>query len=273
MTIINFGIRHHIFLHSEKAFLSFPPPSPARHCHSGFAGTSDLSIWLSVDPMADKYPSTSPYTYCANNPVKLKDPDGKKVINSYKEAYDYWHKRFTIAQENLNSFGGNRKSDGYKEAKQEYKYAKRNFNSVACLYHEAASAMADVKKYNPGLYDKMDDLKDKNGNTVDVYVGLNYSKSKKGWGSIPDVPNCPERVHVALNPSACFANGETTDMGKILSHEFGHYLYIVPNWSEYQDFLNTKVNRAEHDGHDHGDESGKEADNQTLIYRKNRYGY
>ena len=36
---------------------------------------SDLSIWLSVDPMSDKYPSMSPYTYCANNPVMIKDPN------------------------------------------------------------------------------------------------------------------------------------------------------------------------------------------------------
>ena len=32
--------------------------------------------WLSVDPMADKYPNISPYAYCAWNPVKLVDPDG-----------------------------------------------------------------------------------------------------------------------------------------------------------------------------------------------------
>ena len=38
---------------------------------------SSYSIWLSVDPMADKYPSLSPYAYCGNNPVKLVDPNGE----------------------------------------------------------------------------------------------------------------------------------------------------------------------------------------------------
>ena len=40
--------------------------------------SSDLSIWLSVDPMATKYPSLSPYVYCADNPVKLVDPNGEE---------------------------------------------------------------------------------------------------------------------------------------------------------------------------------------------------
>ncbi len=46
--------------------------------------SSDLSIWLSVDPMSDKYPSLSPYVYCADNPVKLVDPEGEDIVPSNK---------------------------------------------------------------------------------------------------------------------------------------------------------------------------------------------
>ena len=45
--------------------------------------SSDLSIWLSVDPMSDKYASLSPYVYCANNPVKLVDPNGEEIGDYY----------------------------------------------------------------------------------------------------------------------------------------------------------------------------------------------
>ena len=53
--------------------------------------SSDLSIWLSVDPMSDKYPSLSPYVYCANNPIKMVDPNGEEVIitgDGAEEAVD-----------------------------------------------------------------------------------------------------------------------------------------------------------------------------------------
>ena len=40
-----------------------------------------MTMWLSVDPMADKYPSISPYSYCAWNPIIFVDPNGM-IIDS-----------------------------------------------------------------------------------------------------------------------------------------------------------------------------------------------
>jgi hypothetical protein len=37
---------------------------------------SDLSIWLSVDPLSDMYASTSPFMYVRGNPIMLIDPNG-----------------------------------------------------------------------------------------------------------------------------------------------------------------------------------------------------
>ncbi|MBQ7489328.1 MAG: hypothetical protein IJT51_02270 [Bacteroidales bacterium] len=47
---------------------------------------SDLSLWISVDPLVDKYPNLSPYTYCAGNPVRLVDEDGREVWIIGEEA-------------------------------------------------------------------------------------------------------------------------------------------------------------------------------------------
>ena len=55
-----------------------------------------MTMWLSVDPMSDKYPSISPYAYCAWNPVKLVDPDGREwdpaslaIINKFRKDTEY----------------------------------------------------------------------------------------------------------------------------------------------------------------------------------------
>ncbi len=45
--------------------------------HGARINSSDIG-WLSVDPMADKYPSLTPYNYCAWNPVKLVDNYGEE---------------------------------------------------------------------------------------------------------------------------------------------------------------------------------------------------
>jgi RHS repeat-associated protein len=35
-----------------------------------------ISIFLSVDPLAEQFPNYNPYTYTMNNPVNLIDPTG-----------------------------------------------------------------------------------------------------------------------------------------------------------------------------------------------------
>ncbi len=37
-------------------------------------------VFISRDPLFEKYPTFSPYTYCANNPVKYVDPDGRDTL-------------------------------------------------------------------------------------------------------------------------------------------------------------------------------------------------
>ncbi|MEM6272782.1 MAG: hypothetical protein AAF998_25435 [Bacteroidota bacterium] len=39
-----------------------------------------ISRWLSPDPLADEFPSWSPYNYTMNNPVNLIDPDGQAPV-------------------------------------------------------------------------------------------------------------------------------------------------------------------------------------------------
>ena len=62
-----------------------------------------MTMWLSVDPLADKYPSISPYAYCAWNPVKLVDPDGMEAFDNT----DGWkvdkHNKTIV---NINPIGG-----------------------------------------------------------------------------------------------------------------------------------------------------------------------
>ena len=45
------------------------------------------SVWYGVDPLTEKYTNMGGYVYCAANPIKLVDPDGKKLVlaGSYKE--------------------------------------------------------------------------------------------------------------------------------------------------------------------------------------------
>ena len=41
---------------------------------------SRIGRWLSVDPLAEKFPNTNPYNYCLNNPIMIVDPNGLDTL-------------------------------------------------------------------------------------------------------------------------------------------------------------------------------------------------
>ncbi len=56
-----------------------------------------MPLWLSVDPLADKYPNISSYAYCAWNPVKYIDEYGlekKNFFNSKKIEEQYFARSY-----------------------------------------------------------------------------------------------------------------------------------------------------------------------------------
>ncbi len=48
-----------------------------------------VSLWIGVDPLAEKYPSMSPFVYCANNPIRFLDPDGNEIVDANGKKITY----------------------------------------------------------------------------------------------------------------------------------------------------------------------------------------
>ncbi len=59
-----------------------------------------VSIWYSVDPKADNFPSMNPYVYCNQNPIDLSDPKGlypdPPSMKSMLKIYPYLNQKSTI---------------------------------------------------------------------------------------------------------------------------------------------------------------------------------
>ena len=122
--------------------------------------SSDLSVWLSVDPMSDKYPSLSPYTYCADNPVKLVDPNGEEVCDGgdpsskrLRRFYDYFDRKIRAPLMKMVEDGAN---DNDLETAAAYlcnKYQKRLLKG----YNRAVNGMGRIEKINVEVFSETEE--------------------------------------------------------------------------------------------------------------------
>ncbi len=69
-----------------------------------------LARFISTDPLAEKYPSLSPYDYVANNPIRLIDPDGREIWIAYGDNQRVRYDNGNLYNEDGSSYEGD---DGF----------------------------------------------------------------------------------------------------------------------------------------------------------------
>ena len=61
-------------------------------------------MWLSTDPLFEKYVGMSPYNYCAGNPVMMVDPDGREIEEGSKENRGEINKKIEDIQNRIEKY-------------------------------------------------------------------------------------------------------------------------------------------------------------------------
>ena len=187
---------------------------------------SDLSLWLSVDPMSDKYPSLSPYNYCDWNPVKLVDPDGDSIILS-KEA---WNVMQQAIKSTLYVSGDDSPfyyENGYMLYDSDKTYTSNNADQQEIFTHlkelatstnfNVSVSVVDNDERFPVILDPQEGIINKNMTELDAYGFTQYYSGKKMCDSY--ISSRPQRSDKSFYP-------QREDYQSIgILHEVGGHAY------------------------------------------------
>jgi len=158
-----------------------------------------------IDPLAEKYYSISPYTYCLNNPLRFTDPTGEFVVESYTD-------------EQLDEMGLTRND------------LKRFTTIVTNISNIVDDNVLDVIMNTTGLSKEtiLNDLIFGNGPTISI--GNTLRGVPQGGES--GITFTPEIIkHLASVPSEDRLNLaiQVLGTGLMVLHEYGHYGDQVTN--------------------------------------------
>jgi RHS repeat-associated protein len=199
-----------------------------------------FSIWLSVDPLAEKFPSWNPYNYCMDNPLYYTDPTGMSAeppVNGLAFFSDdtgnyYWndakssyeHYAYTDDSKTTTVF-----KDYY--TANEFKEPVGDYNIIFDLSNSKPKDVYDPEKTITGIALPTLHYLDLFGNTKDISDNDKYPGVK--IYSSPNMNGALTAGNVIIMDSEMVGDGETLD------HEYGHYLdykyHFNYNQGEYID--------------------------------------
>lgn len=124
-----------------------------------------LGRWLTIDPLAPKYSSISPYTFVLNNPCLLLDLDGKEWINVHELKAKELEKKLL---DNPND-----------------KKLKREFNREVIKSKQVNQSLQTLKESDPSLYNYINDLKVIDAKTNEA-INVNVKVKIKAFNESPN---------------------------------------------------------------------------------------
>ena len=216
--------------------------------------------WLSPDPKWDDYKGVSPYAYCLNNPVKLVDPDGRKVTGD-----DQTDANMLVNQANdvLKQY------EDLVNGISDYLYA--DGNEVKCRYKNLSPLLSQINaRQKDGTMDEQtaNDLRDllygytaaiAHPNTISFTFASDESNSSDfeyacqfGWG-VTDIQRDANgnmngmRCSIAICEDGSFNDGYGSLLFEVITHEIvGHGangLYNVPGYRDVESIKYSDISR------------------------------
>jgi RHS repeat-associated protein len=199
---------------------------------------SDISIWLSVDPLSDEYPSLSPYNYCANNPIMLVDPDGRH-IETTEEAYSQINQGLKAILADKNPFYRNNENGHVKYNS----FSREDFTPeqlelvdmmVSLIDDDRTTSISTAGPSDPlpfGTFNAPNNGEGPLAGATSVdgsFVWLCNNPQQNGKVENPEwYPNAPQTIQPMID-GFVNANLKTQPLGINALHELGHVYF---NWN------------------------------------------
>lgn len=257
-----------------------------------------LGRWYSVDKLAIKYKSNSPYIFAVNNPITQIDFDGNKVLNFYTAMLKSAEKNIIPLEAELDSYaciyGSLKRKKDFTGTKADWKYIKgiekqykaeiSHINDLKVKERIVNEIISDWQTQSPDKFNEFDKATNHLGEQVDMYIKVDNlfdsqpnQVPQNALAGYNEAPRVEIDENNAVRPTGVRgvntititleidesdrANFENKYGQDIENHEGGHFLYFIKHAAEYMKYIEElkQTKREFNGGHNEDDESGKNA--------------
>ena len=191
---------------------------------------NQIGRWMTIDPLAEKYKSLSPYIFVANNPIIHIDPDGKRIKIIYEDENGKRHKAYYDSDNKV----AKDKKGNVVSGKSLNKIVESLNNRVGDDQNVIEKVAKDKKTITIRQIDQSNENRDNSFNPKKSTIYFDPNASSKAYVSAPfTFPNGTTRMQ----------NNEVgvISPATILLHEVAHALNYITDPKAFKERRGTQV--------------------------------